>query len=464
MPGKLLWGLLLWGCCLRLLACWSQPQLLSDDADGYVAHAQSLLQTGRFSGPWTGRPTAFRPPLLPLFLSFPMAFGMSPAAAVLLTQLLASLLCVLAGVRLAGRMNFGLRGSVLIGLAVAMDPLLLRYSMQPMTETVCAGLLTYGLLLLADNERAAVQWRSGLLAGLVFGAGVLLRPVMLIAAVLILLLETAGRLRSTNRAMAAVQLPPAVPVSRSPWTWFLAGLLLVVTPWILRNRIVLGSWVVATTHGGYTLALGNNPDFYRDVIRSGRGMPWDGQALDSWQQRSLEQAAAAGIDVGDEVSLDDWYYGQAVEAIRSDPGSFCAACLLRMQRFWALSSATSGGWSAIIPGTWYLVLWAGLLLQLSSGRWREQIPRWCWLCVVAFCLLHLVYWTDTRMRAPLTPLLILLSADGYRWCRGWFRSAAVTDRQSEPLDPDAPRPVRQESVPSLPLRQQPDDLPTDRNM
>ncbi len=453
IPTRLLWGLLLWGCCLRLLGGWSQPQLLSEDADGYVAHAHSLLQTGSFSGPWTGRPTAFRPPLLPLILSVPIAAGLAPAAAVLLIQIISAVLCTLAGIRLAARMNFGFRGSLLIGLAVAMDPLLLRYSLQPMTETLCAAVLAWGLLLLPDDEQTAGlrtvgrSRRSGSAAGLVFGAGVLLRPVILIVAALILLLETAGMLRSASEPAAATDAPPVADCRRRRWATFLLGLLLIVTPWIVRNRLVLGSWVIATTHGGYTLALGNNPEFYRDVIVGGEGMPWNGQALDRWQQASLEQAAAAGVNVGDEVLLDGWYYSHAVRSMKSDPQSFCAACLLRMRRFWALSSTNAEGWSVIVPGVWYLFLWAGLLLQLVSGRWRQQLPRWCWLSVLGFCLLHLVYWTDTRMRAPLMPILILLSADGYRWCTGWFRSAAGHDHQNAPRDQDVPQPVRRESVP-----------------
>ena len=45
-----------------------------------------------------------------------------------------------------------------------------------------------------------------------------------------------------------------------------------------------------------------------------------------------------------------------------------------------------------------------------------------WSIVAAFVAMHLVYWTDTRMRAPVMPLLAILSAIGWtaivpRWNR-----------------------------------------------
>jgi hypothetical protein len=43
-------------------------------------------------------------------------------------------------------------------------------------------------------------------------------------------------------------------------------------------------------------------------------------------------------------------------------------------------------------------------------------PPWLWatLLIASFATVHLVYWTDMRMRAPLTPALSLLAAIGGR--------------------------------------------------
>ena len=49
----------------------------------------------------------------------------------------------------------------------------------------------------------------------------------------------------------------------------------VVSPWVIRNRLVFGRWIATTTHGGYTLLLGNNPDFYRHLRQRSVGPSLD---------------------------------------------------------------------------------------------------------------------------------------------------------------------------------------------
>ena len=51
---------------------------------------------------------------------------------------------------------------------------------------------------------------------------------------------------------------------------FALGVLLVLSPWAIRNQLQFGRPIVTTTHGGYTLLLANNPEFY-DWLRSGSG-------------------------------------------------------------------------------------------------------------------------------------------------------------------------------------------------
>jgi hypothetical protein len=38
-----------------------------------------------------------------------------------------------------------------------------------------------------------------------------------------------------------------------------------------------------------------------------------------------------------------------------------------------------------------------------------------WLVVLSFMLMHSVYWTDARMRAPLMPVLVVLSLCGWQY-------------------------------------------------
>ena len=82
-------------------------------------------------------------------------------------------------------------------------------------------------------------------------------------------------------ALAASLVKPGVPRARL----MRGGLLtlaigLVISPWMIRNLLVFGEPVWTTTHGGYTLALANNPVYYREVLNGPPGRVWTGH--DQW--------------------------------------------------------------------------------------------------------------------------------------------------------------------------------------
>ena len=73
--------------------------------------------------------------------------------------------------------------------------------------------------------------------------------------------------------------PPAAPLPRRPADIAVA---LVLSPWMIRNFAVFGEPVWTTTHGGYTLALANNPVYYRDVLNGPPGRVWTGHEQWEW--------------------------------------------------------------------------------------------------------------------------------------------------------------------------------------
>lgn len=400
--------LLLSGLAIRLALAFMRPDDLTADSDGYLAHAGPVAQGHGFQSPYADRPTAFRPPAYPIILASLRAVHLIDRVSVLLVNLLASLVIGVFTWKLARQSGLGNGCSLFaVGLVVA-DPLLLRYSILPMTEVLCAAGLVgavYWFRIATLHETAV--FRPALLSGLMFGLGSLVRPVVMISCGLLTLQVLAGFLR---RGVRMVLLVPAVIA------------VLVLVPWVIRNAVVFHRFIPATTHGGYTLALGNNPDFYRDVINGSDDFPWDGDSLDAWQQRMILQTKAEGVSQSDEPALDAFYYRIATEAIRSDPDSFVEACGLRLRRFWAISGAESanGLVARVAVSVWYGLLWFGLLVERvrawqlrNSGHSPRQSDLW--LVVMSFMLMHSVYWTDARMRAPLMPILIVLSVCGWQF-------------------------------------------------
>ncbi|HRA89665.1 MAG TPA: hypothetical protein PK992_16375, partial [Planctomycetaceae bacterium] len=248
----------------------------------------------------------------------------------------------------------------------------------------------------------------------------LVRPIILVSCAMLVLWRIIRSLknRAELRCVIVTAMLPAVAA------------LLAISPWIIRNAIQFHKFIPATTHGGYTLALGNNTDFYRDVIDGHVPFPWPGPQLDAWQKNMIADAEAQGVPIGNEPALDAWHYRQAFAAIQSRPTSFLKACLLRLRRFCAITPGADDGLPGAVlalTAVWYGVIAIGVIAAVGQSILncrRRGLPRsqQCnsagngfadlWFVILSFMLLHSVYWTDTRMRAPVMPFVCLIAAFG----------------------------------------------------
>lgn len=185
-----------------------------------------------------------------------------------------------------------------------------------------------------------------------------------------------------------------------------------MSPWIVRNQSVFGRPVVATTHGGYTLLLGNNEGFYEHLRRSPAGAVWDSAELDAEVNR-----IKSDLD-HDEIAVDHWAYDRAKTVIREDRSTFFYACAVRVGRLWRplphrLSETESAKRRAVryAIGIWYAAAFAAAIAatcRLGLGLARQP---WIWglLLCLAFTALHTFYWSNLRMRAPLMPVVYLVA-------------------------------------------------------
>ena len=409
---------------VRGAAVWFLADGLGHDTDGYRAVAQSLLDHGDFLR--DGRPTAWRPPLYPLLLAKLLWFaehlptGDADRTFVFLvglTQVICGALTVLLVARLGWRLGLG-RWSLVAAALVACDPLLVHQSAQLMTETlatllaVVAWSLFDSFLELSTSARhrglTSPSPRPKLLAtalGLALSLAMLCRPTFLpwVALLILWLVWSAARERQFGRVATVA-----------------AASALVLAPWAVRNWSQFGRPIVTTTHGGYTLLLANNQRFY-DWTRDGAwGTVWDSREfVDDW----LARKQAAGIE--NEVDEDRLARQLALETMRADPAGFARATGVRLGRFWSFSPHTTthgAGQPARLErastrwliASWYLAEFAlalGGLAAVASGRNRAT-----WLAgvllVAVLSVVHSVYWSDLRMRAPAMPVVALLAAAG----------------------------------------------------
>jgi 4-amino-4-deoxy-L-arabinose transferase-like glycosyltransferase len=447
------------------------------DPDGYHRLANNLVHQGTLGdqvpivrqqadGTWQVTrdfcPTAYRPPLYPLLLAAIVHSGVKFKFVMALLHLALGLFTVWLTVGVGIQLGLG-RATLLAGALVACDPILLHQSSLVMTETLAAllAVMAIGCLIRCTaSDLGSSSLRIGMrfaLAGGVLALAALCRPTFL------LMLPLAGTWlwfqlpKSSGRSKAAVG--------------FLLSAMLVLAPWIARNIFIFGKPIVATTHGGYTFHLANNPGFYHYLRTADWGTVWNStdnfrlytgsditlNMIDYPESRLVEVASNLNVEKKalpveepqQELLLDKLHYSDAMWAIRDEPTMFAYSIAVRLGRLWqplphraAVSNRLLHGngtlreaadtvpeslrsWFArYVVAFWYVGVYLLAVMGLWSLGWKLCRTPWCWgmLLVVSFMALHALYWTDMRMRAPLVPVVCWWAAAGWN-CYHSSRSA-----------------------------------------
>jgi hypothetical protein len=419
------------------LGVWGFTPLggLDTDPDAYRLIAETLSATDTFGIPDSDGgtdPTAFRPPLYPWILShLTVDAQISILAVAILHTLLGAITCVATYAFTANwvrtqREPDVVRWSlpaILASILVAVDPLLLMQSTLVMTETLATALAVVTLWLLALTSPHPVQrspssrhqntlvWIS--IASLL-AISFLCRPTFLVWTVLIIAwLTIRAVIRANLRAESLIALIAILMLSGA-----------TVTAWTERNSRAMGRPIWATTHGGYTLLLGNNPYFY-DYLHDrsfGSASLWG----DAWQAepfhrdwqfrvRTFQDAQpgkpdAIKLELANDALAGRW----AKETISAQPKTFVYASLVRVVRLWSPIPRIGENVTGIsyFLAAYYALLYAAALCAILRQRRCLWSPVWIGAALLALSLtvVHAVYWSNFRMRSPVVPAIMALAA------------------------------------------------------
>lgn len=409
---KPLIGILLLAAVLRTGVVWWKYDNLSTDTDSYLAIAHNLIAgEGYCSNP--GRPTAYRPPLYPVFVAACLllggTFGLAAAQIALGTAT-----CGL-GWALARRLGLAEKGCLVAALILAADPLLILYTSHAMTETLVSFVVA---TLLVTASGAESKWKPVML-GFLFGLAVLCRPS----------LWAFGGLVAVVSLLVQVRWPTC-----KEYRWrnrngiLMLAVLLTVSPWAIRNWRVLGRPVFLTTHGGYTLLLANNPVFYEVAVQNGQ--IWKNPKLAEWQEQLNRQLDEKGVR--DEISRDAAMRHMAISNILKSTSLFFRSCILRVFRLWnpVPKAGTVSEVLTIAVAGWYLSIY----LLFLAGLFRiRQISRGVVLgliLILSLTSVHAVFWSNARMRAPVMIVVAVLAANSI-WGNEKPNSADQSDQTRE---------------------------------
>jgi 4-amino-4-deoxy-L-arabinose transferase-like glycosyltransferase len=348
---------------------------LNGDAASYDRIARSLLDgTGFTSEP--PQPSAFWPPAYPGMLAgIYWVFGYELIAGRLVNALLGALVPVVMFL-LAARL-FDRRVALLAALASAVHPLLVVVGVWltadgPFVLMVCLTLL----LMLMIQKRPTVH--RLLLLGILLGIAFLLKPVagfffpLLVPWFLLSLPQPRLRQRFVAGALT------------------LAALVVVLTPWTVRNQVVMGSPVVGSTNGGYTFYGANNPN------------AWGGH----------DEYFPPRIPGLSEVEEQREYYRRGLEWIRSDPGAFMRLEVKKFQRLASPLSVSSQPQDLSVPGESiirgaYMLFLALVILGIVVLRTRWRTTGLLAIPMVAVLISTAIFYGDTRYTMPAIPSLLL---------------------------------------------------------
>jgi hypothetical protein len=413
-------------------------------SESYGIIGRNLLEHGRYSLDGI-RPTAYRPPLYPIFLAAMIEiFGKSWITGTILTQAVLMLVAT-ALLALSLQRLFADRLAVLLGvLLLVTDVTLVKGSLVELETTVLVAVLM-GFFYLLIRDRWSIASLAGLsalaaLAHLTRPTGLLVLPSLLL--VFISIWRTGASPAALFRSAAALALPFMILVA--PWQYFM-------------YREIKTFTILSSTAGGYNLYKGNNPD----ILTICPYVLWDD--YEPWMQRALSES---GVSEADEVATDKFFRAKAVQFIKANPGTSIKAAFVKLAALYSPYPTPLGygelvdvngrvvirnyRWRSTV-WTWFeclqmsLVLLGALLFSLNAMRRRG--PRepglvHVWMFLALSSVMQAVTVGTTLYRLPLDPLLILLAAGFYA---GWARR--LGHRAGIRTDATLPAPASGEALP-----------------
>ncbi len=261
------------------------PQLRSDSIT-YHKLATSILR-GEYA--LDSSPTAFVVPGYPLFLALIYKLFGDGQTAVRFFQVITDVFsCIIFW--LCCRRIFSEKYALFAGAIFALIPSGILYTQTILTEALfgfCSMLILYRLI---GSSRSGNLFATGML----FGAALLVRSSFLFCCLFFALYILFKRNDLFQRS--------SLVYAGTKAAIFLAGVLLTVSPWLVRNKLTMGEFVIAT-QGGSTLWEGNNP-----------------QATGTWNKQMVESNPL--FQERNEIIRDKEFRKQAIEFIVANPLKF----------------------------------------------------------------------------------------------------------------------------------------------
>lgn len=375
--------------------------------------ARSIAENKGFSSPFfadTG-PTAWLTPIFPYLLAGVFkAFGVYTKASALailsLDCLFSALTCI--PVFFIARTSFGDRAALWAGWIWAFFPYSIHFASSFIWDTTLSVLLMAIVFLVVLKLEGAPRWWPWFGFGLLAGFSALTDPVTL-AAMPFLTLWMLWRLYERRARWFA------------PGAAALLGVLMLVSPWFVRNYRTFHKFVPFRTDLGVEFYSGNNANDWDSDIRPPGYHPSDSE--EEWlEYKQLREVNYVAVEKR-----------EAFAFIGSHKAHYAAMCLRRVIYIWTGFWSFSRHYLREEPYEPFDVVFCGALTILAflglRRAFRERGAATAMPYVIVFLFFPLVYYIthpEDYYRRPIDPMLVILAAYAIT---SWHRPQTETAAQ-----------------------------------
>ncbi|KPJ63102.1 MAG: hypothetical protein AMS15_01755 [Planctomycetes bacterium DG_23] len=370
-----------------VLSRWGKQ---NTDAVEYHQLARNMLEGKGYS--LNGRPTSYRPPLYPAFLTGVYFFvGGTGFSVVRYTQAVIGALCVFLIFLIARLLFEKRRAEIMTGFIAALYIYHIYWTSELHTEILFMLLIASSVFFLL--KFAQTQKNAWLLAG---GA----------------MLGLAALCRSTALVFLPFVILWLFIYFRKKWSALLGCILaflgvavLVILPWTLRNYRTHNAFVLISTNGGRTFSAGIADDYLASLGLEGL-------------------IPKTRFHSGSEVERDKRYYSVALRAVRENKPAFVKLTASKFLHFWSPWVAGQRRLFMILGAVSYIPILAlgsfGIVFSLIKKEASGKMVTLILFLLLSFSLLHAIYIPNIRFRLPVIDLYLIAFA-GYFVSYIWER-------------------------------------------
>jgi|TARA_B100000959_G_scaffold283383_1_gene352146 4-amino-4-deoxy-L-arabinose transferase-like glycosyltransferase len=274
----------------------------------------------------------------------------------------------------------GNKKSALIAASIAsVYPFFIYYSSLILSETLFLLFVTLMFVQLMNKDN-----KSQVLSGITIGFSHLIRPTLLYYVPVILIWQYFISKCSLKSIISSILL-----------------IVLVITPWGVRNKFSLGEFYIFTSGAGQVLLEGNNK--------------WN---ISGGVSGSFESPDAYLKDVPQglsELDEDRWKRNKALEYIKNNKKHSVKQAFKKLIRFWNIwpNSPDYQSWfyKFISIASFGVILCLALISVFILRKDYKKLSL-IYLFVIYYSLIHAITIGSIRYRLPLEPLLIAIGSAG----------------------------------------------------